>query len=46
LVFEFFFALLGPGLLFASGLRIVQSVGGKEMRENQITGRVKKLQAI
>jgi hypothetical protein len=41
LVFEFFLVLPGPGLLFASGLRIVQSGGGKEMRQNPGQGFIK-----
>jgi hypothetical protein len=41
LFFEAGFAVLGPGLLFASGLRIVQSDGGKEMRQNPRQGFIK-----
>jgi len=41
LIFESFFAVLGPGLLFASGLRIVQSGGGNEMRQNPGQGFIK-----
>jgi len=43
LIFESFFVLLGPGLLFASGLRIDQSGGGKEIRQNPGQGFIKSI---
>ena len=42
-VFESFFVLLGPGLLFDSGLRVVQSGGGKEIRQNPGEGFAKSI---